>query len=474
MHDDTSSFLTAPAVLEITPATLGGDRLGARHESLRRVLSRIQLGRLALTLPDGRCVEAVGPYPGPAATLHLHRWRPALRLLLQGDLGLAFSYRDGDWSTPDLTALLSFGIANETAFGAIAETRGPARWFSRLLHRANANTRSGSRHNIAAHYDLGNRFYERWLDDSMLYSSALYEEPVDPSHRESPTLESATPESPVPESLAFESAGETMGRSSSASASAFTASSASSAAGAGAVDSLERAQARRLDRIVELLDLRAGQRVLEIGCGWGTLAATLAKRCGVEVVGLTLSTEQLRFAQARAEQWGVADRVDLRLQDYRDVDGRFDRIVSIEMIEAVGEAYWPVYFATLRDRLKPDGVAVLQAITIDEQHFERYRANPDFIQRCIFPGGMLPTPERMAEEARKASLSFSTQARFGRGYAATLVEWRRRFLAEWPAIEAQGFDLPFKRLWEYYLCYCEAGFRAGRVDVGLYRLAHAG
>ncbi len=202
MHDDTSAFLTAPAVLEITPATLGGDRLGARHESLRRVLCRIQLGRLALTLPDGRRVEAVGPYPGPAATLHLHRWRPALRLLLQGDLGLAFSYRDGDWSTPDLTTLLSFGIANETAFGAIAETRGPARWFSRLLHRANANTRSGSRHNIAAHYDLGNRFYERWLDDSMLYSSALYEEPLDPSHRESPTTDAPT----------SESAGETRGQ----------------------------------------------------------------------------------------------------------------------------------------------------------------------------------------------------------------------------------------------------------------------
>ncbi|WP_431257791.1 class I SAM-dependent methyltransferase [Roseateles chitinivorans] len=441
--------MTAPAVLEITPAILGGDRLGARHDTLRRLLSRIQQGRLALTLPDGRCVEAVGPYPGPAAVLHLHRWRPAIRLLLQGDLGLAFSYRDGDWSTPDLTALLSFGIANEAALGSVAQTRGPARWFARLLHRANANTRSGSRHNIAAHYDLGNHFYERWLDDSMLYSSALY----DDQHNDA---------NGVPPGLRPEGAG------------AGTGGNPPRASVDIDIDSLERAQARRLDRIIELLDLRAGQRVLEIGCGWGTLAATLAKRCGVAVVGLTLSTEQLRFAQARARQWGVADQVDLRLQDYRDVEGRFDRIVSIEMIEAVGEAYWPVYFSTLRDRLQPGGLAVLQAITIDEQHFERYRANPDFIQRCIFPGGMLPTPERMAEEARKAGLGFSTQTRFGRGYAATLVEWRRRFLAEWPAIEAQGFDLPFKRLWEYYLCYCEAGFRSGRVDVGLYRLAHAG
>ncbi|WP_431261686.1 class I SAM-dependent methyltransferase [Roseateles chitinivorans] len=453
--------MTAPAVLEITPAILGGDRLGARHETLRRLLSRIQQGRLALTLPDGRCVEAIGPYPGPSAALHLHRWRPALRLLLQGDLGLAFSYRDGDWSTSDLTALLSFGIANEAALGSVAETRGPARWISRLLHRANANTRSGSRHNIAAHYDLGNRFYERWLDDSMLYSSALYDDPQDDRQDDSRDDLHRDQREAQPEGARDERRAGASGDSRRAAIDID-------------VDSLERAQARRLDRIIELLDLRAGQRVLEIGCGWGTLAATLAKRCGVEVVGLTLSTEQLRFAQARAEQWGVADQVDLRLQDYRDVEGRFDRIVSIEMIEAVGEAYWPVYFSTLRDRLQPGGLALLQAITIDEQHFERYRANPDFIQRCIFPGGMLPTPERMAEEARKAGLGFSTQTRFGQGYAATLVEWRRRFLAEWPAIEAQGFDLPFKRLWEYYLCYCEAGFRSGRVDVGLYRLAHAG
>ena len=349
---------------------------------------------------------------------------------MEGDLGLAFSYRDDDWSSPDLTALLMFGVANEAALGGVTATRGPARWLSRWRHRANANTRRGSRHNIAAHYDLGNRFYAKWLDDSMLYSSAMY-------------------------------GGDEL-----------AAADVSCAGGAATPDdaSLEAAQARRLDRIVELLDLRAGQRVLEIGCGWGTLAATLARRCGVEVVGVTLSTEQLAFAQQRAAEWGVAAQVDLRLQDYRDIEGRFDRIVSIEMIEAVGEAYWPTYFATLRDRLKPGGRAVLQAITIDEAHFERYRASPDFIQRCIFPGGMLPTPERMAREAARAGLDFHTEARFGRDYARTLAEWRRRFLAEWPAIEAQGFDLPFQRLWTYYLSYCEAGFLAGRVDVGLYRL----
>lgn len=395
-------------------ATLAGDPLSAWHAPLRRLLSRIQHGRLSLTLPDGRRLEACGPHPGPQAELRLHRWRPALRLLLQGDLGLAFSYRDGDWSSPDLSALLSFGLANEAALGSLTESRGPARWFARLLHRARANTRRGSRDNIAYHYDLGNAFYQRWLDDSMLYSSALYRD--DPA------------------------------------------------------DTLEAAQARRLDRIAELLDMRPGLKVLEIGCGWGTLAATLARRFGAEVVGLTLSTEQLRFARERASQWGVADRVDLRLQDYRDETGRYDRIVSIEMIEAVGEAYWPLYFASLRDRLAPGGVAVLQAITIAEPYFERYRASPDFIQRCIFPGGMLPSPERMAEQARRAGLRLSTEERFGRSYARTLAEWRQRFRAEWPAIQAQGFDPAFKRLWEYYLCYCEAGFLDGRVDVGLYRL----
>lgn len=434
MGTATGAIAPSPA----RAAVLSGDRLSAWQAPLRALLLRIQHGALSLTLPDGRTVHAAGALAGPRAELRLHRWRPALRLLLEGDLGLAFAYRDGDWTTPDLTALLLFGLANEAALGTVTESRGPARWIARALHRANANTRRGSRHNISAHYDLGNGFYQRWLDDSMLYSSALYE------------MDAQAPADGAQTAVA--TAGDT------------TPNAVASA------DSLEAAQARRLDRIIELLDLRAGQRVLEIGCGWGTLAAVLAKRCGVQVVGVTLSSEQLAFAQARAQQWGVADQVDLRLQDYRDVTGRFDRIVSIEMIEAVGEAYWPVYFATLRDRLKPGGVALLQAITMDEASFPRYRASPDFIQRCIFPGGMLPTPERMAAEAERVGLRFSPQLRFGRSYAATLAEWRARFHAEWPDIEAQGFDRAFQRLWDYYLCYCEAGFLSGRVDVGLYRL----
>jgi len=400
--------------------TLHGGRTAPHHAPLRRLLARVRHGRLSLTLPDGTRLEATGALPGPQAALHLHRWRPLLRLLLEGDVGLAFSYRDGDWSTPDLCELLCFGAANEAAFGRAVESRGPARWFGRWLHRRHANTRRGSRDNIAFHYDLGNDFYARWLDASMLYSSALFDAD-DPAQ------------------------------------------------------TLEAAQQRRLERIVELLDMREGASVLEIGIGWGTLAATLAGRFASRVTGVTLSREQLAFARERAAWAGVAPQLDLRLQDYRDLEGRYDRIVSIEMIEAVGEAYWPTYFAVLRDRLASGGTALLQAITIDAAHFERYRSTPDFIQRCIFPGGMLPTPERIAEEAARAGLVVTHAERFGLGYARTLAEWRRRFLAEWPAIEAldRRFDLRFRRLWEYYLCYCEAGFRAGRVDVGLYRLQHA-
>jgi len=388
-----------------------------RLAPLRRLLARTRVGRLLLTLPGGRRVEVAGNAPGPQAALHLHRWRPLRRLLLEGDLGLALSFRDGDWDSPDLVALLDFGLANEAAWGSLIEGSAPARWLARLAHLARSNTRRGSRHNIAFHYDLGNDFYREWLDESMLYSSAIYEEV--------------------------------------------------------AGDSLEAAQARRLDRIVEMLDVPPGGDVLEIGCGWGTLAATLARGRAARVTGVTLSTEQLAFARERAAAWGVAERTDLRLQDYRDLSGRFDRIVSIEMVEAVGEAYWPTYFDTLRQRLKPGGVAVLQAITIADAQFESYRRGADFIQRCIFPGGMLPCPRVLREQAAAAGFVIEQEYTFGSSYARTLAEWRRRFHAAWPRIEPLGFDAAFKRLWTYYLCYCEAGFRAGRVDVGLYKLRQA-
>jgi len=287
----------------------------------------------------------------------------------------------------------------------------------RLFHFAHRNSRRGSRENIAFHYDLGNAFYAQWLDPHLIYSSALH---------------------------------------------------------ATGGESLEEAQALKLQRIVELLDLKAPMSVLEIGCGWGALALALAGAPGsrgTHVTGLTLSAEQLAHAQQRVAGERLEAQIELRLQDYRDVQGRYDRIVSIEMLEAVGERYWPTYFDTLRHRLKPGGLAVVQVITIADAHFEHYRTHTDFIQRFIFPGGMLPSPSAMKTLAERAGLTMETAVTFGESYAITLVEWRRRFLLAWPAIEALGFDTAFRRLWEYYLCYCEAGFRAGRVDVGLYTLA---
>ena len=238
-----------------------------------------------------------------------------------------------------------------------------------------------------------------------------------------------------------------------------------------AAQTLEQAQEARLDRVAELLEAAPGQRVLEIGFGWGPLAERLIERHGCRVTGLTLSAAQREFARARLARRGLARNADLRLQDYRDVEDGFDRIVSIEMLEAVGERYWPTYFAKLRQALTETGIAVLQVITIAETRFARYRRQPDFIQRYIFPGGMLPTVEIIRREAARAGLRLVAHESFGASYAKTLAEWRRRFLQRWPQIEALGFDLRFKRMWEFYLAYCEVGFEVGTVDVNLLKLA---
>ena len=386
---------------------------------LVRLLGHVACGTIEIVLPGGERLAGRGAMPGPHAVIALRGWRPLRRLALAGDIGLAESYRDGDWTTPDLTALLEFGIRNEASWGGTLEASWPARAVFRAIHAARANTRRGSRENIAFHYDLGNEFYAQWLDPTLTYSSALYRDDA---------------------------------------------------------QSLEDAQATKLERVTELLrlpSLAPDAEVLEIGCGWGATALHLARRHPARLVGLTLSEQQLVHAQRRAEVEGAAGQVDLRLQDYRDVTGAFDRIVSIEMLEAVGERYWPVYFETLRDRLRPGGVAVLQVITIADAHFDKYRRGADFIQRFIFPGGMLPSPGALRVEAGRAGLTLHTAELFGTSYAATLVEWRRRFVQAWPQIAALGFDDAFRRLWEYYLCYCEAGFLSGRVDVGLYTLEHS-
>ena len=382
---------------------------------LARLLRSLSHGALGVQLPDGSRVEGRGAAEGPEASIALKRWRPLARLLLQGDLRLAASYRDGDWTTPDLSALLEFGIRNEASWGRVLEGSWFARRLGDLFRMSRANTRRGSRRNIAFHYDMGNDFYAQWLDPALIYSSALY---------------------------------------------------------ASGDESLEAAQAAKLDRILALLDLAPQATVLEIGCGWGALAAALAARHGARVTGLTLSTEQLAHARQQVREQGLGD-VDLRLQDYRDVEGRYDRIVSIEMLEAVGERYWPLYFDTLRERLEPDGSGVLQVITIADEHFDRYRGSTDFVQRFIFPGGKLPSVSAMKAQAGRAGLVLQAAESFGASYALTLAEWRRRFHAAWPTIAALGYDDAFRRLWEYYLCYCEAGFRSGRVDVGLFTFSHA-
>jgi cyclopropane-fatty-acyl-phospholipid synthase len=382
---------------------------------LRRLIAALEHGHITVAMPSGERIEHRAAEPDLKATLVLHRWRAIRRLVTHGDLGFAEAYIDGDWSSPDLTAMIEIAARNTEQLGRTISGFLPVRILNRLRHLSKANTMAGSRRNIASHYDLGNAFYRCWLDDSMTYSSALYE-------REDNTLEDA--------------------------------------------------REVGLNRIVDLLDLRGNDRVLEIGCGWGALAVRLARR-GAHVTGVTLSSEQLAYAKERIAGEGLGDKVSLALKDYRDVAGCYDRIVSIEMLEAVGEAYWPLYFRTLRDRLKPGGKAVLQVITVDERLFESYRRSADFIQRYIFPGGMLPSKTIIAEQARAAGLTFRSAGTFGSSYARTLFEWRQRFLASWSKIEAAGFPIRFRRLWEYYLCYCEAGFRAKTIDVGLFVLSRA-
>jgi cyclopropane-fatty-acyl-phospholipid synthase len=382
---------------------------------LLRLLRRIEVGCIDVRLPTGESNTHVGSVAGPHAALVLHRWRTVWRLLVGGDLGFAEAYIDGDWSSPDLPSLIEWAALNETALGGGIRGTAAMRALNWLLHRRRANTRGGSRRNIVAHYDLGNDFYAAWLDSGMSYSSAIFDE----SDR-----------------------------------------------------SLEAAQVRKLDVVMERLLLTGGERVLEIGCGWGALAERLG-HAGCHVVGVTLSPAQLAYAQARVVASGLASRVTLRLQDYRDIAGTFDRIVSIEMLEAVGEAFWPRYFAKLREALAPGGLAVLQVISIDEARFDNYRRQPDFIQRHIFPGGMLPSLPALRGCIAGAELALESAEQFAGSYAATLAEWRRRFHRAWPDLRALGFDEAFRRKWDYYLAYCEGGFRAGAINVGLYTLRRA-
>jgi cyclopropane-fatty-acyl-phospholipid synthase len=381
---------------------------------VHRLIGTFERGQLALELPSGHRVVLHGRQPGREAHVVVLRWRALRRIALKGDLGFAECLSDGDCASRDVKSLLLWAIENTTKSTTIAQGLSTVHLLSRLRHGARANTRRNSRRNIAAHYDLGNAFYKAWLDADLNYSSGLYL------------------------------------------ASDFT---------------LAEAQKAKARRVAALMELRGSERVLEIGCGWGALARHLITCHQSHVTGLTLSARQRDHARRYLS--GLEGFADIRLQDYRDVDGTFDRIVSIEMLEAVGEAYWPVYFEKLEALLAHDGLAVLQVITIDESRYESYRHRPDFIQLSIFPGGMLPTKRIIGEQATRANLELTQMEFFGSSYMRTLATWRERFNAAWPRIAELGFDERFRRLWDYYLVYCEAGFEAGWLDVGLYQLRHA-
>lgn len=381
------------------------------ERGLRRLLPDLASGRLRLLLPNGSCITTGNGESGPDVTIEVKCWRALWRLALGGEVAFAASYIDGDWSTGDLDRLFQLVMLNETMLSQSTSPSRPMRALHRLRHFGNRNTLKGSRRNILAHYDLGNFFYESWLDRGLNYSSAIY--------RDSET-------------------------------------------------SLEAAQVAKLDRVIELLAPTPGGRVLEMGCGWGGLAERLV-RAGSNITALTLSPAQLSHVRQRLSDAIAAGDADVKLLDYREIAGRFDHIVSIEMIEAVGEAFWPTYFATLRERLREGGTIVLQAITICETRFKAYRTRPDFIQHFIFPGGMLPTASLIREHAERAGLKLVAQEFFGESYARTLAEWRRRFHRAWPSLAKGGFDERFHRLWDYYLAYCETGFRFKATDVGLFK-----
>lgn len=384
---------------------------------LKRRLAGAAVGRLTVVLPSGERIEHHGYEPGPEAELRIASWRALVRLFANGYTGFARAYIAGEWRSPDIAAFLEWAACNTEQIHAAFSGNRLSQSFDRLHHLRRTNTKKGSRRNISAHYDLGNVFYALWLDESMNYSSGLYSDPG---------------------------------------------------------QSLEEAQSAKMKRVAELLTLRGGERVLEIGCGWGAMVEHLVSTHRCEVTGLTLSSEQRDFAVNRFHSSDTEARDRIRLQDYRDENAQYDRIVSIEMLEAVGKVYWPQYFNKLRSCLKPGGVAVLQSITIADSRFEAYRRNPDFIQRFIFPGGMLPTVEIIRRQIAAAGLCLRSVETFGQSYALTLGAWHVRFQQSWPLITRLGFDERFKRMWEYYLTYCEAGFRAGLLDVGLYKIVHAG
>jgi cyclopropane-fatty-acyl-phospholipid synthase len=388
--------------------TKGQTGLPRYFSAVFEIAKRLHSGRLDFVLPDGRRFRVEGRHPGPAAEITVHNADVFARLVREGDLGFCEAYMDGDWSSPDLQVFLDMIQAgNEGVYDGFPGM-GLVRAYERLRFWLQSNSKAQARKNIAHHYDLGNDFYGLWLDDSMTYSSALFR------------------------------TGQ---------------------------ESLELAQQQKYASMVDQMGAQPGDHVLEIGCGWGGFAEYAARDRGLRVTGLTISQAQHDFAVARMRRLGLADQVEIKLQDYRDERGIYDGIASIEMFEAVGQKYWPAYFATVRDRLKPGRNATLQIITIADNRFEIYRKQVDFIQKYIFPGGMLPSPTALRAEIARAGLRLKGSVEFGQSYSLTLRRWHETFNARWADVSALGFDDRFRRMWNFYLTSCAGAFGGGNCDV---------
>ncbi|WP_028956470.1 cyclopropane-fatty-acyl-phospholipid synthase family protein [Sulfitobacter sp. 20_GPM-1509m] len=365
-------------------------------------------GRVDFVLSDGRTFRAEGKNPGPVAELRIHNNDLFARLIREGDLGFCDAYLDEWWSTPDLQAFMDLVHADNDSIYDGFPGMGLVRFVERFRFWLQRNNRTQARKNISYHYDLGNEFYGLWLDDTMTYSSALFE------------------------------TGQ---------------------------ESHEAAQIAKYASMIDQMGAQAGDHILEIGCGWGGFAEYAAKERGIRVTGLTISEEQIKYARERIEKAGLSDMVDFKLQDYRDEKGTYDGIASIEMFEAVGEQYWPAYFNTVRERLKPGKNATLQIITVQDRRWEVYKRGVDFIQKYIFPGGMLPSPKALRDQVVKAGLSIERSIEFGPSYSISLRRWHETFNERWDQIAAMGFDDRFRRMWNFYLTSCAATFESANCDV---------
>ncbi len=374
-----------------------------------KALEHLEYGAMDVTTPDGKRHCFKGPHEGPPSTLYLHDWRAIERFASKGDTGFAEAYRDGWWDSDDLAALFTVGLLNEKALNSYIYGSLIGRIASRISYLFMRNTMSGSKKNVQAHYDLGNDFYALWLDTSMTYSSAIFSEPQ---------------------------------------------------------QNLLEAQHSKYDRIIERLG--PSGTLLEIGCGWGGFAERALNKKDFDLKGLTISQAQHDYAARR-----LGGSAKIALEDYRLQEGRYDNIVSIEMFEAVGEKFWPVYFGKVKSLLAGKGKAMIQTITIRDDYFESYRKGGDMIRTYIFPGGMLPSPSRFVEESQKAGLRLTDSHAFGQDYARTIEHWRARFESKLHEVKALGFDEKFIRLWRFYLTCCIASFKVGRTDVMQLELAHA-